>query len=190
MEILKKRILEDGFCLPGDILKVDSFLNHQIDPELILSMGKEFAHRFAGTQVDKVLTVESSGIAIGLAVAAELKTKLVFARKNRSALMQEDCYTCPVRSFTKKMTKDIYVLKKFLNAGEKILIIDDFLANGNAAMGFCNIVEQGGCNVAGIGIVIEKSFQPGAEKIRKAGYRLESLVGIKSLSDCKIEFVD
>ena len=190
MELLKQRILEEGFCLPGNILKVDSFLNHQIDPELTLAMGKEFARRFEGTQIDKVVTVESSGIAIGLAVAAELGTKLVFARKNKSALMQEDRYTCPITSFTKKETKDVYILKKFLTAGEKILIIDDFLADGNAALGLCHIVEQAGCEVAGIGIAIEKSFQRGAERIREAGYRLESLARIKSLSDCKIEFAE
>ena len=190
MELLKQRILEEGFCLPGNILKVDSFLNHQIDPELTLAMGKEFARRFEGTQIDKVVTVESSGIAIGLAVAAELGTKLVFARKNKSALMQEDRYTCPITSFTKKETKDVYILKKFLTAGEKVLIVDDFLADGNAALGLCNIVEQAGCQVAGIGIAIEKSFQRGAERIREAGYRLESLARIKSPSDCKIEFVE
>ncbi|MBQ7497502.1 MAG: xanthine phosphoribosyltransferase [Selenomonas sp.] len=190
MELLKQRIKEEGFCLPGNILKVDSFLNHQIDPQLSLAMGKEFARLFADVKVDKVVTVESSGIAIALAVAAEFGTKLVFARKHQSALMEEDRYACPITSFTKKETKNVYILKKFLTAGEKVLIIDDFLADGNAALGLCNIVEQGGCEVVGIGIAIEKSFQRGAERIREAGYRLESLARIKSLSDCKIEFVE
>jgi xanthine phosphoribosyltransferase len=104
--------------------------------------------------------------------------------------MEEDRYACPITSFTKKETKNVYILKKFLTAGEKVLIIDDFLADGNAALGLCNIVEQGGCEVVGIGIAIEKSFQRGAERIREAGYRLESLARIKSLSDCKIEFVE
>ena len=190
MELLKQRILEEGFCLPGNILKVDSFLNHQIDPELTMAMGREFAKLFADVKIDKVVTVESSGIAIALAVAAELGTKFVFARKHQSVLMKEDSYACPITSFTKKETKNVYILKKFLKAGEKVLIIDDFLADGNAALGLCNIVEQGGCQVVGIGIAIEKSFQAGAARIREAGYRLESLARIKSLSDCKIEFVE
>ncbi len=190
MELLKQRIREEGFCLPGNILKVDSFLNHQIDPELILAMGREFAKIFSDTKVDKIVTVESSGIAIALAAAAELGVKLVFARKNQSVLMKEERYSCSVVSFTKKETKDIYILKKFLNPGEKVLIIDDFMADGNAAMGLCNIVEQAGCEVVGIGIAIEKSFQRGAERVKNAGYRLESLARIKSLLDCRIEFME
>ncbi len=190
MELLKQRIREEGFCLPGNILKVDSFLNHQIDPELTLAMGREFAKIFSDTKIDKVVTVESSGIAIALAVAAELGVKLVFARKNQSVLMKEDSYSCSVTSFTKKETRDVYILKKFLNAGEKVLIIDDFMADGSAALGLCNIVEQGGCEVAGIGIAIEKSFQRGASRVKDAGYRLESLARIRSLSDCKIEFME
>lgn len=190
MELLKQLILDEGFCLPGNILKVDSFVNHQIYPQLTYEMGKEFARLFADVKVDKVVTVESSGIAMGLTAAHELGTKLVFARKNQSVLMKEDSYTCPITSFTKKETKTVYILKKFLNAGENILIIDDFLADGNAALGLCNIVEQAGCKVVGIGIAIEKSFQRGAERIRDAGYRLESLARIKSLNDCKITFMD
>ena len=189
MEILKQRILKEGICLPGNILKVDSFLNHQIDPQLIFAMGSELAQRFADVKIDKVVTVEASGIAVAMAVAAELGTKLVFARKSRSLLMEEDRYSCSVNSFTKKETNTVSILKKFLLPDERILIVDDFLADGNAALGLCNIVEQGGGKVQGIGIVIEKSFMDGATRIRNAGYRLESLARVKSLSGGKIEFL-
>lgn len=190
MQLLKERILQEGFCLPGNILKVDSFLNHQIDPTLSAAMGKEFARRFSNANIDKIVTIESSGIAIGLTTALELNTKLVFARKNKSVLMTEDMYSCPITSFTKKETKLVYILKKFLQKGERILIIDDFMADGNAALGLINIVEQAGCTVVGVGIAIEKSFQPGAQRITDAGYRLESLARIQSLDDCKITFKD
>jgi len=188
MKLLKERILKEGYCLSGNILKVDSFINHQIDPEFTVEMGKEFVRRFADVEVDKVLTIESSGIAIGMAVAYELKKRLVFARKNPSLLMQEDMYTCPITSYTKKEAKLVYVLKKFLQAGENVLIIDDFMADGNAALGLANIVEQAGGNVVGIGIAIEKSFQMGAKRVREAGYRVESLAKIASLADQQIIF--
>ena len=188
MKLLKDRILKEGHCLSGNILKVDSFINHQIDPEFTMEMGKEFVRRFADVKIDKVLTIESSGIAIGMAVAYELKKRLVFARKNPSLLMQEDMYTCPITSYTKKEAKLVYVLKKFLQAGENILIIDDFMADGNAAMGLANIVEQAGGNVVGIGIAIEKSFQHGAKRVREAGYRVESLAKIASLANGQIIF--
>ncbi len=188
MKLLKERILKEGHCLSGNILKVDSFINHQIDPEFTVEMGKEFVRRFADVKIDKVLTIESSGIAIGMAVAYELKKRLVFARKNPSLLMQEDMYTCPITSYTKKEAKLVYVLKKFLNAGENILIIDDFMADGNAALGLANIVEQAGGHVVGIGIAIEKSFQQGAKRVREAGYRVESLAKIASLANEQIIF--
>ena len=188
MKLLKDRILKEGYCLSGNILKVDSFINHQIDPEFTMEMGKEFVRRFADVEIDKVLTIESSGIAIGMAVAYELKKRLVFARKNPSLLMQEEMYTCPITSYTKKEAKLVYVLKKFLQAGENVLIIDDFMADGNAALGLANIVEQAGGNVVGIGIAIEKSFQMGAKRVREAGYRVESLAKIASLADQQIIF--
>ena len=188
MKLLKDRILKEGHCLSGNILKVDSFINHQIDPEFTMEMGKEFVRRFADAEIDKVLTIESSGIAIGMAVAYELKKRLVFARKNPSLLMQEEMYTCPITSYTKQEAKLVYVLKKFLQAGENVLIIDDFMADGNAAMGLANIVEQAGGNVVGIGIAIEKSFQQGAQRVRDAGYRVESLAKIASLANGQIIF--
>lgn len=190
MKMLKDKILAEGFSLPGNILKVDSFVNHQIDPEMTYAMGTEFARRFADVKIDKVVTVESSGIAIGLTAAHELGVKMVFARKHQSALMKEDAYSCPVHSFTHKKTNLVYILKKFLNNGENVLIIDDFLADGNAALGLCNIVEQSGSKVVGIGIAIEKSFQNGRKRLEDAGYRVESLARIKSLDDCKITFVE
>ena len=190
MKLLKDRILKEGHCLSGNILKVDSFINHQIDPEFTMEMGKEFVRRFADVEIDKVLTIESSGIAIGMAVAYELKKPLVFARKNPSLLMQEDMYTCPITSYTKKEAKLVYVLKKFLQAGENVLIIDDFMADGNAALGLANIVEQAGGNVVGIGIAIEKSFQMGAKRVREAGYRVESLAKIASLANQQIIFAE
>jgi xanthine phosphoribosyltransferase len=188
MKSLKDRILKEGHCLSGNILKVDSFINHQIDPEFTMEMGKEFVRRFADAEIDKVLTIESSGIAIGMAVAYELKKRLVFARKNPSLLMQEEMYTCPITSYTKQEAKLVYVLKKFLQAGENVLIIDDFMADGNEAMGLANIVEQAGGNVVGIGIAIEKSFQQGAQRVRDAGYRVESLAKIASLANGQIIF--
>lgn len=188
MELLKQRITNEGIVLPGNVLKVDSFLNHQIDPALSLKMGEEFAHRFSPTKIDKVLTIEASGIAIGLTTALTLQVPLVFARKKKSVLMTEEAYSTEVFSYTKKETNNISILKKFLIPGENILIIDDFLANGDSALGLANLVKEAGCKVAGIGIVIEKSFQPGSQKIKNAGYRLESLAKIKSLDNCQISF--
>ncbi|WP_019552936.1 xanthine phosphoribosyltransferase [Propionispira raffinosivorans] len=190
MELLKQRILQEGFSLPGNVLKVDSFLNQQIDPELSLKMGEEFAKRFHDCKIDRVLTIEASGIAIGLTTALKLGVPLVFARKRTSILMTESMYSTKVFSYTKKETNTISVLKKFLPAAENVLIIDDFLANGDSALGLAKMVEEAGSKVVGIGIAIEKSFQIGKSKLTAAGYRIESLARIKSLADCKIEFVE
>ncbi len=190
MELLEQRILKEGFALPGNVLKVDSFINQQIDPVLSFKMGEEFAVQFAGIQIDRVLTIEASGIAIGLTTAYKLGVPLVFARKKKSILMMEEAYATEITSFTKQETNTVSVLKKFLPAGENILIIDDFLANGESALGLARLVEMAGSKVAGIGIAIEKSFQPGQERIKVAGYKLCSLARIKSLENCKIEFMD
>ncbi|SEJ40935.1 xanthine phosphoribosyltransferase [Propionispira arboris] len=190
MELLKQRILQEGFSLPGNVLKVDSFLNQQIDPELSLKMGEEFVKRFHDCKIDRVLTIEASGIAIGLTTALKLGVPLVFARKRTSILMTESMYSTKVFSYTKKETNTISVLKKFLPAAENVLIIDDFLANGDSALGLAKMVEEAGSKVVGIGIAIEKSFQIGKSKLTEAGYRIESLARIKSLADCKIEFVE
>jgi len=190
MELLKQRILQEGFALPGNVLKVDSFLNHQIDPALSAAMGKEFAQRFADFRVDRVLTIEASGIAVGLMTALELGVPLVFARKKKSVLMTEEAYTTDVFSYTKKETSHVSVLKKFLPKDERVLIIDDFLANGDSALGMARIVEMAGSEVIGIGIVIEKSFQAGHKRITDAGYHLESLARVKSLDNCQILFAE
>lgn len=189
MDLLEQRILAEGFALPGNVLKVDSFLNHQIDPELSMQMGEAFAERFADAKINRVLTVESSGIAIGLTTALKLCVPLVFARKKKSVLMTEEVYSTQIFSYTKKETNNVSVLKKFLPSDENVLIIDDFLANGDSALGLARLVEEANARVAGIGIAIEKSFQAGQKRVVSAGYRVESLARIKSLEGCKIQFV-
>jgi len=190
MELLKKKILSEGIVLSDTVLKVDSFLNHQIDAQLVAEIGKEFAARFSGKNITKVLTVETSGIAPAFATALELKVPLVFARKQKSITMDSDCYAVEVYSFTKKETNPITISKKFLSPQDHILLIDDFLANGEAAMGLIKLIEQSGAAIAGLGIVIEKSFQPGALKVRATGYQVESLVRIASLTNGKVEFLN
>ena len=190
MDLLEQRILEEGIVLPGDVLKVDSFLNHQIDPKLSMAMGEEFADLFSDVKIDRVLTVEASGIAIALATALQIGVPMVFARKKASVLISEPAYTEEVYSYTKKESSNITVLQKFLPAGENVLIVDDFLANGEAAMGLARLVEKAGSTVAGIGIAIEKAFQAGHKKILDAGYRLEALASIAALRDGKVEFVE
>ena len=190
MDLLEQRILEEGIVLPGDVLKVDSFLNHQIDPKLSMAMGEEFADLFSDVKIDRVLTVEASGIAIALATALQIGVPMVFARKKASVLMSEPAYTEEVYSYTKKESSNITVLQKFLPTGENVLIVDDFLANGEAAMGLARLVEKAGSTVAGIGIAIEKAFQAGHQKILDAGYRLEALASIAALRDGKVEFVE
>jgi xanthine phosphoribosyltransferase len=190
MELLKNKIRQEGSVLNNSILKVDSFLNHQIDPFFMFKMGEEFARRFANCGATRILTIEASGIAIALATGYVMNLPLVFARKRKSVLMTEDAYTSEVFSFTKQESSTITVLKKFLPAGENVLIIDDFLANGEAALGLAGIVEQAGSRVAGIGIVIEKSFQPGADKLRKANYHLESLARIRAFENGEVSFMD
>lgn len=190
MDLLKQKIIDEGQVLEGDILKIDSFLNHQIDPEMSYAMGREFVNIFSDVKVDKVLTIEASGIAIGLVTAYEFGVKMVFARKTKSLLLNDDSYTADAYSYTKQVTNHITVLKKFLTAGENILIVDDFLANGSAALALCSIAEQAGCKVVGIGIAVEKAFQDGEEKLIAAGYRVEPLARIKSLKGGKVTFVE
>lgn len=171
MKLLKEKIMSEGLVLNDAILKVDSFLNHQIDPELMMEIGKEFHRRFSGCGITKIFTIESSGIACALPAGLCMHVPKVY-------------------SFTKKVTSDVTVLKKFLPAGEKILIIDDFLANGEAALGLANIVQQAGSEVVGIGIVIEKSFQPGRQRLIDAGFRVESLARVQAFKDGKVIFAE
>ena len=190
MRLLKEKIKNEGIVLNNSILKVDAFLNHQIDPELMMELGREFSKRFADKKVTKILTVESSGIAVALTTALFFHVPVVFARKQKPSTMNENLYSTKVFSFTKNVTNNVSVSKKFLAPGENILILDDFLANGEAAMGLVDLVHQAGSNVVGIGIVIEKSFQPGRNRLIEAGYQVESLARIKAFEKGQIVFAD
>ncbi len=190
MNMLKQAILQKGVVLSDGVLKVDSFLNHQIDPTLQVDIGNEFAKRFDEVEITKILTIESSGIAPALTTAIQLKVPVVFARKKKSLTLSSNLLTAQVYSFTKKETNEITVSRDFILEGDKVLIIDDFLANGEAALGLASLVEQARATVSGIGIVIEKSFQPGREKLQNAGYRVESLARIASLENNTVRFVE
>jgi len=190
MQLLKSKIAEEGIVLSDQVLKVDAFLNHQVDPALMMAIGKEFAARFAEVAVTKVLTLESSGIAPAVMTALELGVPLIFARKRKSLTLTEDILVEKVYSFTKQETNEVTVSKKFLVPGDRVLIIDDFLARGEAATGLVRIAWQAGAEVAGIGIVIEKSFQDGARKLAEAGYRVESLARIASLAGGRVTFAE
>lgn len=190
MELLKQRIMEEGIVLNNRVLKVDSFLNHQIDPKLFVAMGKEIAARFKDKGIQRIVTIEASGIAVALPVAIEMDVPLVFARKKKSILMTDDVYNSVVYSYTKEENYDVTISKRFLPEGEKVLIIDDFLASGEAAMGLCKLVESAGDTVEGIAIVIEKSFQPGRERLERAGYDVQSLVRIKAFENDRCVFIE
>ena len=185
MNFLEERILKDGVVKEGNVLKVDSFLNHQMDVNLMDEIGREFHRRFADTPITKILTIEASGIAIAYAAARCFGVPFVFAKKSKSLNIDNEMYTAEVESFTHKNKNQVIVSKKFLNPNDNILIIDDFLANGCALQGLISITEQAGAKVAGIGIVIEKGFQSGGEIIRNLGYRLESLAIVESMDATK-----
>lgn len=188
MELLKQRIIKDGSFKEGNIIKVDGFLNHQIDVELLNEIGKEFKSRFQWEKIDKILTIEASGIAIAVIAAQHFNVPVVFAKKTESKNLDNDTYESSVYSYTKDKTYTIRVSKKYLKEGENILIIDDFLANGKAAEGLIDIVIKANCNVSGVGIVIEKGFQNGGDNIRRSGIKLESLAIVESIDDGKIIF--
>ena len=181
MNFLEERILRDGIVREGNVLKVDSFLNHQMDVELLDEIGREFYRRFADSGVTKILTIEASGIALAYSVARQFGLPFVFAKKSKSVNIDADVYVSEVESFTHKCVNRVIVSKKFLSAGDRVLIIDDFLANGCALRGLISIVEEAGAEVVGIGIAIEKGFQVGGEMIRADGYRLESLAIVESM---------
>lgn len=181
MNFLEERILKDGVVKPGNVLKVDSFLNHQMDITLMDQMGEEFHRRFAGERVTKVLTIESSGIAIACSVARCFGVPVVFAKKAKSINLDGEMYVAEVESFTHKNVNNVIVSKKFLNADDHVLIIDDFLANGCALQGLISITEEAGATVAGLGIAIEKGFQIGGRVIRNLGYHLESLAIVEAM---------
>jgi len=181
MNFLEERILKDGIVKEGNVLKVDSFLNHQMDPVLLDQVGEEFHRRFAGKNITKVLTIEASGIAIAYSVARCFGVPMVFAKKAKSINIDGDMYTAEVESFTHKNKNQVIVSKKFLSEDDHVLIIDDFLANGCALQGLISISEAAGATVEGIGIVIEKGFQYGGRSIRNLGYQLESLAIVESM---------
>ncbi len=183
MNFLEERILKDGELRAGNVLKVDSFLNHQMDVGLIDELGKEFRRRFGDINITKVLTIEASGIAIAFAVAREYGVPLVFAKKSKTINISGDVYTAEVESFTHKTKNQVIVSKKFINDKDKVLIIDDFLANGCALQGLISIVEGAGAKVEGLGIAIEKGFQIGGRVIRNLGYRLESIAIIDGMDE-------
>ncbi len=181
MNFLEERIVKDGIVKSGNVLKVDSFLNHQMDISLIEEIGREFKRRFAGKTVTKVLTIEASGIGIAAFVAREFGVPMVFAKKSKSINIDGDMYVADVESFTHKNKNQVIVSKKFLCAEDHVLIIDDFLANGCALQGLISITESAGASVEGLGIVIEKGFQIGGKVIRNLGYQLESLAIIDAM---------
>ena len=186
MKTLKERNLRDGSCLPGGILKVDNFINHQMDPILMKSMAVEFVRRFAGTKIDKILTVEASGIAPAIMVGYLLKLPVVFAKKRKPSTM-ENMLVTEVFSFTKNQTYTVCVSKDYLLPGDQVLFIDDFLANGNAGKGMIDLVKQAGADLVGMGLLIEKAFQEGGQYLRDQGIHVESLAIIESLDNCEIK---
>lgn len=190
MQRLKDKIRQEGKVLSDDVLKVDSFLNHQIDPQLMKEIGEEFAKRFHDTGITKILSIESSGIAPATMAGLVLDVPVIFARKRKSLTLSDNLYTAKVYSYTKNETNDISISKEFIHNNDIVLIIDDFLANGQAALGLIDLVEQTGASLAGIGIVIEKGFQSGGKLLRDRGVRVESLANISSLKNGHVEFFE
>ncbi len=188
MKLLEDRILKDGIVKDGNVLKVDSFLNHQIDTQLYEDMAKEWKRLYDGENITKVLTIEASGIGIACFVGKELNCPVLFAKKNKTKNIAGDVFTSKVQSFTHGRIYDIIVSKSFLKPDDRVLIIDDFLANGAALSGLIELVKESGATIVGAGICIEKAFQPGGEMIRNQGIRVESLARIKSMDGGNIVF--
>jgi len=189
MELLKKRILAEGKVIGEDVLKVDMFLNHQIDVGLLGEIGREFYTRFAGENINKILTVEASGIGIACITAQQFSVPVVFAKKGYNRNVGNDIFLSDVFSFTKGVNTQIGVSRNYIGPDDRVLVIDDFLANGEAVNGLIGIINQAGATLCGVGIVIEKGFQQGGRLLREKGVHLESLVIIKSMKGGKIEFV-
>ena len=190
MELLKERIRKDGVVKEGNVLKVDRFLNHQMDVKLFREIGKEFKKRFEGEDINKILTIEASGIGIACVVAEIFDVPVVFAKKTQTKNIAGDVYTTKVESFTHGRVYDIIVSREFLGKGDKVLLIDDFLANGCALLGLIDLVKKSGATLEGAGIVIEKGFQHGGQEIRDMGIRLESLAIVDSMTDDSLTFRD
>jgi xanthine phosphoribosyltransferase len=189
MKLLEERIRKDGVVKPGEILKVDSFLNHQMDVDLFNKLGEEFKRLFADRPVNKILTIEASGIGIACVTAQHFHVPVVFAKKAKSVNLDGEMYTTKIESFTHKRTYDVIVAKKFLSEEDHVLIIDDFLANGCAVNGLIDLIMSAGATVEGVGIVIEKGFQQGGRILRQKGIRVESLAIIESMDDRTGEIV-
>ncbi|AIG64959.1 xanthine phosphoribosyltransferase [Weissella tructae] len=190
MQLLEEKIRREGRVLGTEVLKVDNFLNHQVDPELMAAMGREFAQLFADKGITKVMTVESSGIAPAVFTALELQVPMVFARKKKSLTLTDDNYTADVYSFTKQETNHIIVDKRFISSNDKVLLIDDFLANGQAVQGMMEILDAADADLVGVGIVIEKTFQKGRELLDEKGIHVESLARISAFEDGQVVFAD
>lgn len=188
MELLKQKILDEGKTVGSDVVKVDMFLNHQIDVDLLCEIGKEFRRIFDSEKINKILTIEASGIGIACIAAQYFSVPVVFAKKGANRNVGDNIYKADVYSFTKGVTTTIGISKDYIGKNDRILIIDDFMANGKAVHGLINIINQAGATVEGIGIVIEKGFQPGGDSLRSMGYRVESLAVIKSIDDGKVVF--
>ena len=189
MHALEQKILAEGIVLSEAVLKVDSFLNHQIDPVMMQQIGQEFARLFKDAGITKIITIEASGIAPAVMAGLELGVPVIFARKYQSLTLKDDLYRSKVFSFTKQTESTIAISNKHISASDKVLVIDDFLANGQAALGLADLIHQANAEVVGIGIVIEKSFQPGRELLLEKGYRVESLARVKSVANGTVEFV-
>ncbi|ENU17928.1 xanthine phosphoribosyltransferase [Acinetobacter lwoffii] len=189
MHALEQKILAEGIVLSEEVLKVDSFLNHQIDPVMMQLIGQEFARLFKDAGITKIITIEASGIAPAVMAGLELGVPVIFARKYQSLTLKDDLYRSKVFSFTKQTESTIAISNKHISSTDKVLVIDDFLANGQAALGLADLIHQANAEVVGIGIVIEKSFQPGRELLLEKGYRVESLARVKSLTNGTVEFV-
>ena len=188
MRLLEERILRDGRALSEDVLLVDSFLNHQVDTELMRAVGNEFARLFKDAGVTRVATIEASGIAPAVMTAQALQTPLVILKKSTSSILKEGVIQTEVFSFTRNSSYQLTLKSQFVRPGDRVLLIDDFLANGEAAFGGIRLLEQAGASVAGVGAVIAKAFQPGMRKLRAAGYRVEALAAVKSLANGQISF--
>ena len=189
MELLEQRILKDGVVKAGNVLKVDSFLNHQIDIGLMNEIGKEFKRLFSDVEITKIFTIEASGIAIAAITAQYFGVPLVFAKKSRSINLEGSVYSTRIESFTHKRVYDVIVSKKYLSEDDKVLVIDDFLANGCAADGLIDLIDESGAALQGVGIVIEKGFQDGGRRLREKGIRVESLAIVDSMDDATGEIV-
>ena len=189
MYALEQKILSEGIVLSDEVLKVDAFLNHQIDPVMMQLIGKEFAARFKDAGITKIITIEASGIAPAIMAGLELGVPVIFARKYQSLTLKEALFRSKVFSFTKQTESTIAISNKHISSADKALVIDDFLANGQAALGLIDLIHQAKAEVVGVGIVIEKSFQPGRDILLEKGYRVESLARVKSLANGTVEFI-